>query len=151
MGLCGGCWHAAHIMSARLFLQCGLLEQPSVYVRDGQWLSKMAHTRDRKRKSVKGKKKQKTWGQSRYPWIIGNQQRWRLSLVSSAERCSQTVGWFGRPGAMALHTAIKESVAELSLSKLFNLSPRGEQRKTQCCAWQDYSAQCSCGWVKGSL
>lgn len=32
MGLCGGCWHAAHIMLARLFLQCGLLEQAGKYV-----------------------------------------------------------------------------------------------------------------------
>lgn len=85
-------------------------------------------------------------------WIRGNKHKWRLSPVSPAGRRSQTLRWhLDRPQTHVQNTAIKESVVKLSLSKLFNLSPRGEQRKTQCCARQDYSAQCSCGWVKGSL
>lgn len=44
------------------------------------------------------------------------------------------MGWFSDLAKTHTHTAIKESVAKLSFSKLFNLSPRGEQRKTQCCA-----------------
>lgn len=36
-------------------------------------------------------------------------------------------------GTHSQNTALKESVVKLSLSKLFNLPPRGEQRKTQCC------------------
>lgn len=68
--------------------------------------------------------------------------------ISPAGTRSQTVGW---TKTYTQYTALKESVVKLSLSKLFNLSPWGEQRKTQCCAWQDYGAQCSCGWVKGSL
>lgn len=42
MDLCGGCWHAAHIMLALLFLQCGLLEQACAF-QNGQrlrWMEK---------------------------------------------------------------------------------------------------------------